>query len=155
MADTGRLDSLAAECATLTRYLTGQAVSPEVATAYRRAHDIGGVCDALAGGVAPSLDAALLTMARMSPRAARLADAYATLFARPSLLRRKLVLLLAILESRGDSARAIDAADPGSPAVWIVTAGAEVVAFALRLSASIVLVTPLRVWYRLAGVRGA
>ena len=61
-------------------------------------------------------DVALLEVARRGPWLARAADAYASVFARRSTLRRRLILLMAILESVGTTSEILDTADAGSRA---------------------------------------
>jgi hypothetical protein len=61
-------------------------------------------------------DGVLLGLARRAPLGTRLADAHSRIFAPASLLRRKLVLLLAILETSAPFAAHIDDPGRGSPA---------------------------------------
>ena len=87
-------DVLARECAVFCRYLTGQSASAFVAEKYAAAH----ARDARYGR-ASVFDRVLLRLAAASPLLAQCADSYACVAARASLLRKKLVLLIAILES--------------------------------------------------------
>ena len=86
--------SLERECAVFTRFLTGLDPSGYVRTRYVAAH-----------AVRPQLAEATTREARLVALAAtgtvwcRLADAYAALFEPRGLLRRKLVTLLAVLET--------------------------------------------------------
>lgn len=144
MDESQHEEVLAAECHVFCQYLLGQPAPPDVVGAYRRAHDVGDV----AGGGAPSaLDTALLRVARAGPGRARGADTYAAVFARTSLLRRKLVLLVAILESREPTAAALDTAVPGSPAAWILGVVVRVAMFVLRLGAATPVIGALWVSY--------
>ena len=97
--------ALEAECRRFTRYLLGEDPSPYVVACYLRAHRA-------SPAFAPrdALDRVALRLAAM-PLGAPLADAHARLFAPASALRRKLVLLLAILETSAPSFRRVD--DPG------------------------------------------
>ena len=103
-----------------------------------------------AGGVSPHLDRALLHVAHWGPGFARAADAYAGAFARPSILRRKLVLLAAILESRGETARLLDTAHPGSRLILIAELVARGGLVVLLVTLALLLLAPLRLWYRVA-----
>jgi len=94
--------TLARECAVFTGYLVKTAPTPLVVARYTDAHDQ----PALALAPAPD-ERALLSLARRSPTAARLADSYARLFAPTGTLRRKLVLLFAILETTPPTHRMI------------------------------------------------
>jgi NADH dehydrogenase len=90
------------ECATFTRYLAGLAASPYVRRKYAEAHS------AVALEPKDPFDQLLLRFARKGPLLAKLADAYARIFYPHATLRRKLVLLLAILETCPPSYRVID-----------------------------------------------
>lgn len=109
MGETRHRAALAAECGVFCRYLVDRDAPPGEVAAYQRTHERGTV---EAGVVSTSVDRALLRFARTAPALARTADAYAAVFAGASLLRRKLVLLLAILESRGPTTDALDTARP-------------------------------------------
>lgn len=86
-----------------TRYLLGRPPSRYVCAKYKEAHS---KTPTLAES--DEFDAFLVRIARRSPALTRLADSYATLFGRSTVLRKKLVLLLAILESSAPSYQAID-----------------------------------------------
>src|SRR5262249_40949108 len=107
MRDESPDPELATECDVFCRYLIDRAATPAITGAYARAHAIGSV---EADRPATAFDRRLLQFARRGPRFARMADSYAVIFARLSVLRRKLVLLVAILESIGSTAVVIDTA---------------------------------------------
>lgn len=104
------IDAIDAECRVLTRHLLGLEPDAYVVSKYRAAH---AAVPRLAA--AAPFDRALVAFARAHPAAAYLADAYAAVFARSGLLRAKLVLLLAILETRAPYSRAIDDVVDGPP----------------------------------------
>jgi nucleoside-diphosphate-sugar epimerase len=89
-------DVLAAECRTFTAYLTGQEPDPYVVAKYCQAHAAGNI---LHGGVSDAFDGLLLRLARRNRIGIGMVDLYTALFFKHALVRRKLVLLLAILES--------------------------------------------------------
>jgi NADH dehydrogenase len=66
-----------------------------------------------------AFDAFLLRLSRMGGIGLALADSYSGLFFRRSIVRSKLVLALAILESSSPSFAALDAPDPGGRFVWL------------------------------------
>lgn len=106
--------ALEAECGRLTRYLLGEAPSSYVVACYLRAHRA-------SPAFAPqdAFDRVALRLAA-APLGAPLADAHARLFAPTSTLRRKLVLLLAILETSAPSFRRVDAPGPRLAALaWL------------------------------------
>jgi hypothetical protein len=140
-----RLDTaLAAECEVFTRYLIDRQAPADVVSAYLRAHVVSAVG---ASGSPRALDHAVMRVARLGPRFARVTDAFAALFVRGGLLRRKLVLLVSILESRGDTAALIDLARPGSRVAWAVEVVARGVLSVIFLVAAAALVVPLASWY--------
>jgi len=98
----------AAECRVFTRYLLRCEPDSYVVNHYARAVAMRGVTPH-----AGSFDSALLGFARMGWFTARLADSYASLFFRTSTLRKRLVLLLALLEVRAPFHLAIDQAVSG------------------------------------------
>jgi len=80
------------ECRTFTRYLTGRGPTPYVVQKYREAHAASTAFDA------DRFDSRLTAVARWHPVTTLLADAYARFFVPYGTLRKKLILLLAILE---------------------------------------------------------
>lgn len=95
---------LDAECRVFTRHLIGTDPDAQVLRTYR---DAVARVDAL--GPADAFDGRLLAFASRGPLRASLADGYAALLAPSSALRKRLVMLLAILESRAPFHRTIDA----------------------------------------------
>ncbi len=96
-------DALDDECRVFTRHLVGVAADEVVAAAYRDA-----VRRLPALQTATPFDELLLSWARRGVWWTCVADAYAALFARDSTLRRRLVMALAILETRAPFHRLID-----------------------------------------------
>jgi hypothetical protein len=148
MNESSHFEQLGTECQVFTRYLIDAAPPSEVVAAYRRAHEVSPVAprDSLR-----ALDRALLRVARMGPRSARAADGYAAAFAKGSLLRRKLVLLVAILESRQHTAVLFDTAEPGSRAAWVFTVGLRMAGCVLAVCFAALVIVPLYSWYRVRG----
>lgn len=129
------------EAAVLGRYLAGREPEALVVDKYVAAHAAGVVDPA---GGARAFDRWLVRAARGGPRRARWVDGWAVVFARAGLLRRKLVLLLAILEtsSRGPE---LDRPDAGGGAVgFALGMGARGVLFALRLALASLVLFPAR-----------
>jgi hypothetical protein len=91
-----------------TRHLLGRAPDEYIRAKYAAAH---AHMPTLTAGDA--FDEALIAFARMGPVCARLADSYAAVMEPAAALRKKLVLLLAILETRPPFHKAIDA-PPGT-----------------------------------------
>jgi NADH dehydrogenase len=136
-------DALDAECRVFTAHLVGRTPDDYIVSRYRAAH---AALPALAAE--GDADAALTAFARRSPARARIADAYAARFAPHSALRKKLVVLLAILETSPATWRDIDAriaASRGGALLRMLAAGAGAIA-ALALGA--MLLAPARVMWR-------
>ena len=151
MADSGARVPLIEECRIFTRYLIDREPAPDVVAAYARGHDVGSVTT----HTQRAMDRALLRVAHLGPRWARGADGFAALFAKSSVLRRKLVLLVAILESRGETADLIDTATPGSITAWVVAVAAAAAASIANATVAALLILPLCVWYGIAGAEHA
>ena len=90
-------DRLDRECRVFHRYLAACDPDAYVLTKYREGHR---APHWIQRTVPDRFDALLLNRAVRGPFMARLADAYACFFFRRAVLRQKLVLLLAIVESR-------------------------------------------------------
>ncbi|MEZ4414459.1 MAG: hypothetical protein R3E10_01770 [Gemmatimonadota bacterium] len=120
------------ECRILCLALTGEPATPVLIEKYRLGHGH------------PSfqrpwtaLDQALLGTARRGPGWARVADAYAALFDRRGLLRRKLVLLFALAETLPPHHRVFEQAPLGRLPAALTLVGAGVAAL-FRLSVGVV-----------------
>jgi hypothetical protein len=107
----GSIDSVVrAECRTFTVYLTGNEPDELVVVSYAR----GLASDAFGRRSGdPSLDRALIGLARRGPFATGLTDAWARIFTPAGGLRRRLVLLVAILESTTPAYHAFEPAARG------------------------------------------
>ena len=104
--------ALEAECRRFTAYLLDLSPSPYVIACYVRAHRVTAAFEPH-----DRFDRVALRLAAWVPR---LADAHARLFAPASALRRKLVLLLAILETSAPAFRRVDHPGPsGAVGAWL------------------------------------
>ncbi len=131
-----------AECRVLTRFLVSQDPAPYVLDSYIRLRPGATPPDA---DVARPIERALLSSARSGPTAVGIADCYAKFFVPRSVLRCRLVLLLAILENSPQTERALNSAAEGS--LWLFAARVLLVGLSvgLRLAAGIVLFLPWHV----------
>ena len=139
---------LEAECHSLCQYLIGRSADPYVTAKYIQAHALGSV-----GPPSGRRDATLAWAAAQSPVLARFADAYASVFARDGLLRRKLALTLAILETRLETYRALDAPTTTSRAALMVRMCATTCAMVLRAAIAAAALVPIMAVHRLAAGR--
>ncbi len=106
MVGTAPLDAtaLVRECRVFTQHLIGLAPTPYTGQVYAKAHTASARFTAQS-----TLDAVLVALARRHWLVARVVDGYARLLSPNGLLRRKLILLLAILETSAPHYRQIDA----------------------------------------------
>jgi hypothetical protein len=125
-----------------TRYLIGQEPTDYVIAKYRAFH-------ALPTPRHPEPPTAFerlqLAAARWHPWLTRLADAYGRIFLPRGILRAKLILVLALLESSAPSYRAIDAVDEGSRSLLWVRLACSVAGALLALLVAVGLFLPIHV----------
>ena len=138
-------DLLARECLTYSRYLAGSAPDEYVRAKYRDA--IGKLPD-LAPPTA-SFERLLLSLSRR-PWLVRAVDAYARFFCPGAMVRRRLVLLFAMLESNGKSAQPFERADSGGLPMFVLRAGLSGLWVLCLLLASALVLLPLQ---RVLGTR--
>ena len=131
---------LHAECRAFTRFLTAGTTTPYVLASYERL-----LPSASIGAAAESrlIERALVSFARRGAVPARIADSYARFFLPRSLLRRRLVLLLAILENSPTTERPMNSAIVASPVAVFGRLAVIGVAFAASLLVGVVLFAPL------------
>lgn len=134
--------ALRQECRTFCRYLVGRDPTDGVMSTWLRSHAIGALAVRRSAG---AFDRLLLTVARGGAWRARAADTYAVLLARRSLLRTKLVVMLAILETQGATWRNLDHADGGSRLGFFCRASGLVILFGCVALGTAVIATPVRV----------
>ena len=129
---------LVKECGVFTRHISGRPATPQVSAQYGAAHQA-------LPGMEPSdgHERWLLRVARLSPGACRIADAWARLAAPRGALRRKLVVLLAILEVSPPYAEELDQPRGGVALEWLRIAASGLV-FAGVLAIGVVLFLPAR-----------
>ena len=135
-----RESGLERECDALCRYLLSTEPTDYVAARYVAAHE------ARRRDLAARsrFDGPCLELAVVGPAAARVADAYARLFAPRGLLRRKLSLLLAIVESSPGLCQRVDAVDPGGRPRLVLGLAVQLGLWLLALAAGVVLLGPVQ-----------
>lgn len=140
---------LARECDVFCTYLCGAPQDAYVRDKYLAAHRAGVV-------ELPDtsrFEHALVRIARTAPWLARCMDAHSRVFGNGNLLRRKLVLLLGVLESRWPSAELVDAPTPGSNQGMFARMAWLAALFALRVVLSALALLPVRLVCALGGRR--
>jgi len=140
--ETDREMTLRRECEVFSRYLLGRSPDGYTINKYVEANRARDLADP-AG--TDRFGERLLRIASKAPILARLADAFAAVFARRSLLRKKLVLLIAILESSRTASELFGPRDGiGAAGAWLSLFG-NGIAFLTSFLASILLFAPLAI----------
>ena len=122
----------------LTRYLIGRDPDGYILRKYADGH---GAMPGT-GNPADGLDRVLLATAVRGPVLARIADAYARIFRPRGTLRRKLILLVAVLENAPATHRSFTAGADGRRAAALLRIAGALGAFALALGAGLILFGP-------------
>lgn len=125
------------ECRTFTSYLVGTQPTPYVCRKYVAAHVDFLECRS-------RFDKLLIRLARLGSVGTRMADSYARIFMPGALIRKKLVVLLAILETCAPSFHLIDDLDSTNPAVLILRASARTAGFVVALIAAAPFLFPIQ-----------
>jgi len=141
-------ERLERECDVFCRYLSGAAPSEYVRAQYLSAHATGVVEPE---GGATRFERAVVALARNGPALTRVLDSYSRVFANGGLLRRKLVLVLAVLEVRSPHAEAIDTPTGTSSFAMLLVMAWLGVRFALSLAVGALLLLPVRLWCAVGG----
>jgi len=135
---------LARECEVFTDYLSGLESSPYVLQKYLDAHE-----KVIRYHPASRFDRVLLTFATAGPNFTRLADSYVRVFAPASTLRKKLILLLAILESTPLGGRFLDAVDTQNRILLVLRFVLRGLLFLVRFLLATAVLLPLQLTLRL------
>src|SRR5262245_29613916 len=140
MADPHTRARLDRECAAYARYLTGHAVSGYVLGKYADAHQRHPELNA---ATAARFDRFLLSVAAVYPLGPWLVDVYTAVFFKSAVVRKKWVLLVAILESAAPTAQFFDRPDPGGLVAAVARLAWRGVTFVVGLLLSSVLFLPV------------
>ena len=142
---------LARECGAWSRYLVDVEPSLSVVTRYVDAHARGIVEPP---GTRCAFDQALVALARRGTFFAQLCDVHARIFRPAGLLRRKLVLTLALLECDRASHGRVDQTNSGSPLSLVLLGGWWSLRFGLLAVSGMIAFFPLRIACAMFGNRG-
>ena len=137
------------EARVFSRYLLGSAADTSLLGIYAAAVESG------AAGAWPdarAFDRLLARIGRLHPAATRAVDAYARHFRPASPVRKRLILMLAILESHAGPYAALDRVDGGGRALVFLRIGGAVLGSLFVLAAATLFLGPLHLV--LAGRRG-
>jgi hypothetical protein len=134
----GTPDPIALECRALCRYLAGREPDEYVLESYRRLLPSAEA----AVGVAP-VDRLLAATASRGRALARMADVYARFFRPTGPLRRRVTLLLAILENAPGFFEPVSGPTIGSPVGVFLRVGRELAGTGLALGAGLLAFGPV------------
>jgi hypothetical protein len=135
LSDDARLDR---ECVVFCRYLIGQEPNEYVKKKYRAAHQAA----SLRNSGESRADAFLVTVASIAPGTTKIIDAYTRIFRPYSTVRKKLILLLAILESCAPTHGYLDSVDASSIPLLLLRLVSRCVIFALAVVCGVLIVFP-------------
>lgn len=135
------MNALDRECSIFCEYLIGAKPTDYVLRKYQDAHATGSIGQE---NKLQPFDRVMLSLASVQPFATRIVDAYASVFFRNSSVRRKLILLLAILESCAPYHHQLDSVDCGSPGVLLFKMTLKGLAWGIVFVAAIVTLVPVR-----------
>lgn len=126
------------ECAVYCRYLVGQEPNEYVKQKYRAAHQSG----LLRSERAHPADAFLVKIASIAPWGTKIIDSYTRLFRPLSMVRKKLVLVLAILESCAPSDAYLNSEDSDSIPLLCLRLVQRCTSFVLVVLVGILVILP-------------
>jgi NADH dehydrogenase len=127
-----------------TNFLIHQEPSDYVLDKYRQAHN---VAAPLRNRNYSELENFALKLSRKNPLATRLVDAYAVFFMKGSIIRKKLILLMAILETSNPSALAFEQPDSSNVFKIILNLGLQGLTFTFALLVGLIIFIPARLWF--------
>jgi hypothetical protein len=134
------MQQLERECQTYVRYLCGRNPSSYITEKYLEFHQKHG-----AGLELDEFDLFLVRFSSRNSLCARLADSYARVFRKESAVRKKLILVLALLECAPDTFEALDRVPAGGFLGGVFLLAASSTKFILSLVASTIILLPARV----------
>ena len=139
-----RYNQLDRESKVYTKFLINDEPTSYIQNKYQKAHHRSNIFE---GNVSDPFDDFLIKFSSKNGFFTKLADSYASFFKKNSLIRKKLILLLALLESTAPSYRQFESPDSSSMLTivfWIFLKGAV---FAISLIAAIILFMPIKVLF--------
>lgn len=129
------------ECSVFSRYLTGQLPDSYIAEKYAAAFSPG---EPLSQELQSGFDALLVRLAVIHPLITRAVDAFSRFFYTNSSLSKRLVILLALLESQASTASALDYPDKTSFAGFVLSAAVQLTVFVVLLGIATLFLFPLK-----------
>lgn len=144
-----RLSALDRECIAFSRYLINERPSLYVVDKYRDAHL---ASDFLNRSKVKAMDRLLLNVGSRHTLLAKLVDSYTSLFFKTSAIRKKWILLLAILESCAPTYEYFDSPERSNRGLVVIRMIGNLLGFAVILLLSVALFLPLHMLLSLYSV---
>jgi hypothetical protein len=136
------MDNLTQECLVFCRYLSGVSPDNYVLGKYNNANKIN---SEMYRNQKTYFEEILITLARIHPLFTQLVDTYAVFLCKNAIIRKKLVLLLAILESCPSERYRLDSIIRHSRFILSLIILRKLITFTLILCFAIVLLLPLHI----------
>lgn len=140
------------ECSVFCEYLLGEEPDAYVAAKYRAANLARKLCGPAAEN---GFEAFLLRLSRRGGVFTGMVDTFTGVFGRRSVFRKKMTMLVAILESCGFMHDRIGSATPGSKIALFLRLVFQGLGFAVSLVLSAAVLLPCRVYYGISAVRSS
>jgi hypothetical protein len=129
------------ECLTYTQYLIGRMPTEYVVNRYLDFHR---KSEVMTGLEFDAFDQFLVSVSARGPFWASMADSYASVFLKDSVVRKKLVVTLALLECVAPSFEALDNVDSRSALAMPISLAWRAAKYVFLLGGSVVVFTPVR-----------
>ena len=138
--------TLEKECKVYATYLVGQEPTDYIVRKYSNAHKYTALLDSRN---AAAFDQFLLNYSVNHPILMHMMDSYTALFYKKAMLRSKLVLMTAIMESSAPTYIAFETSDSSNIITIGIKLSARMIRFVLSLLGSIIIFSPIRLGYSL------
>jgi len=112
---------------------------------FQEAHKVGSI-----NPPSDTFNRLLLRLAGTNPFWTQLVDTYTVVFCKSSVVRKKLILVLAILESNADTCVRLDAVDESRKLLLLIKIMGKGCTFVLVLSLSMLILFPIHIFSRMS-----
>jgi len=133
------------ECSVFCRYLVRQEPNSYTMKKFQEAHKVGSI-----NPPSDTFNRLLLRLAGTNPFWTKLVDTYTVVFCKSSVVRKKLILVLAILESNADTCVRLDAVDESRKLLLLIKIMGKGCTFVLVLSLSMLILFPIHIFSRMS-----
>jgi hypothetical protein len=137
------------ECTAFSNYLIHRTPTPYILAKYREAHQ---ASPRLANYNPQPFDQLLVALSAQNAWTTAMVDAYAALCYRNAMVRKKMVVLLAILESSAPTYAAFDEIDSGGARMFLLRLVMHGVMFALTVLLALLFLLPLHLGFELRAI---